>query len=185
MNRPKTAGLSFAEAVGTVQTPEPRGGAQGTPGCVTVDGATASKTRSQPQKHSCSLCAYRSRSWPHMAAHPAPEGACGGVSPICPGAHDFRRSYACALNMHGWPDQRTLEHDLCSAAQDDVPVDEDSPDPELPLPMSVGAPSAAAEPQQDLPSLGGCAANLAEIYGRLWLSTNPTDIGDLVSLGGT
>jgi len=107
------------------------------------------------------------------------------VSPVCPGAQVFRRTYACALNMQALPGQRLLDNDLLGDGVEGIPEDRGSPAPDDVLPMSQApAPSVATiAPQHNPPSVAECAAPLQDIYARLWQSTDPSDLGGLVTLG--
>jgi len=63
---------TFAEAVGTTHTPEPRGATHATPESAHGHGADASGPRGRVHKHRCPVCAYCSRGGlPTMATHTA------------------------------------------------------------------------------------------------------------------
>jgi len=107
------------------------------------------------------------------------------VSLVCPGAQVFTRTYACALNMQALPGQRLLDNDLLGDGVEGIPEDRGSPAPDDVLPMSQApAPSVATiAPQHNPPSVAACAAPLQDMYARLWQSTDPSDLGGLVTLG--
>ena len=91
---------TFAEAVGTAQTPEHRGATHATPESALGHGADASEPHGRVRAYRCPVCAYRSRGGLTVMATHTAGGADGGrASPVCPGAQVFSTTYAGALDM--------------------------------------------------------------------------------------
>ena len=128
----RTGVLTFAEAVGTAHTPEPRAAGFATPESALGLGADVSEPRGRRHKLQCSVCVYRSYGLNTMATHTVGGASGGGVSPICPGAQVIRGSYACAVNMQALQGQRLLDNDLLGDANpndsepNDHPTDTDA-----------------------------------------------------------
>ena len=183
---------TFAEAVGIAQTPEHRGATQATPESALGQGAEASDPRGRVRRYqyqpSCPVCSYCSNggSGPMAMATHAAGGADGdGTSPVCLGAQMFSPTYAQSLDMHASQGRRLLEIDLLGDGADDIPADSGSPAPDAMLPMSrAPSPSKATSVAMcNPPSVPECAASLQDIYARLWLSTDPAELGGLVNEG--
>jgi len=178
---------TFAEAVGTAQTPEHRGATQATPESALGQGAEASDPRGRVRRYqpTCPVCAYRSRGGlTAMATHTAGGADGDGASPVCPGAQMFSTTYAGALDMQASQGPRLLEIDLLGDGVENIPADSGSPAPDDMSPMSrAPSPSmATSAPLHNPPSVLECAAPLQDIYARLWQSTDPADLGGLVTV---
>ena len=123
-------------------------------------------------KHSCRVCAFRSRFISKMAVHTHSDDTKVVEHQQCSGASLFSTSYAHAMQFDAEQGQGLFGGAPSSADSESSPragsIDELAAHPE--------SPAAAA-------GVHACAAPLSDIMAQLWETTNPLHLSDLLCSG--
>ena len=179
-------------------------GAQELPAGMSVsrsgESGASSARRAHVNKHSCGVCYFRSRNIADMASHHLTTEDGAPADELCSGAPAFRNSYAHAVWIYaqtggGSPHGAMNDGgaDCCGVgAHLDFPADISSPPSE-----GASSPHVAGQQASDTVtghsgpaaqavaprSVHACSAPLSDIMARLWQSTNPDDLVDILTPG--